>query len=1518
MNYLFIIGSLIIYSIFGELILLTNGDHYHEIFDINKYEISTDCNEKHIQIQEHKVIEQVQLLEKTQIEQIVYYPNDQNTILILEKIGKITILFKDNQQFNSPFKELGTLDLNTKGLPDFTCSDMTQYSLDIFMAVCKSDNDIYISKIECIAEDNKYLSSCNSHLYLNSEELNNCDNLNIITESSWRVKDPEYFSIYCSSQDNFKVKRPLLIGKFNNRANSIQMATLMSSINEIEKISFFDDNTLMILDHRSALHVFRFAFTDDGDITYEQLLWQLFLPNELFYALSYSHEQYAMRFPPIGIIENDIQYSIVILSDHFIYELALPQQSKDFFFTALPINDKISIRNILSDKQIKKGQIQYDEQFYYVCLTYIQNSIECYRINRHQSYTEKLLLRNKYQHPMLLTYPVSFSTITGQTNILITQQMNQTKAVLSLIKNEIERITVLSTSNEEFLCSIVLTAQATSMCNSKQDQNVTLMIYNQKFESTNLYKIDHLQNYNFPNTDSTVLYSTLIRGPAAILQPKCDKNNVEVISLSGFGYEMWEDLYQNFIQHSRIPIRSFLDKGFRTIFLQIDQVKIIIQQEIPNTIYFTQKIYSLNCSSVNIVQKIVSISPYYVIFYQKTTYYTVLKMLRVEEDLLEFECKNVEYPLHDSQHEVFVDLDFINLFFTTNNTIYYTDIYFKDVVTIEIDRKFRQLNFQFLKNDIILGSHQNKLYKIQLTTHFQANHFRTTISEIELGQLSHNFKFFVLQLRKPILTLVVVDDRITLYTIDNLQDIKFDSMLPQFNSIINANETHINYYMLIVPTNKPNELYIYDLSKTGSDRLHAIHKYPIESEPITICYPKMQSFLYCLQFANADINCYFNKMLEFELIASDPTNIDNQFSVAINAQSALSYSVQKTLTINGSFRYQDTMIEKSVKMLEEIKIYKTNYTTELKIMDYYSGPIFNYQLQSAKDYNIKIVPFIMEQDDNLVRFKINQTILGTSVSKEYLIILGDETIGIIDIPQTQYHKQVIQSTIDYDEIKNVFFDQDQPTVNNCTKSFINPLSIAELSAIHIIALFCQSMMVRVNVTSQINQLSFTILSDNQPIEKQFLDNFFFLNVNFKDFLYQNQSSFILEDVKMINFPIQFKPKYKFITVTAMVKGNKRYDSEDRARDNLICIFYGYLDQSQSSLMNGSLLDVIGAANFNRNTLIVNNFQMYCVKGCIIQNANDIKIETIIELIFNDQYSFNLYKLQISFIYATKKQPQYKLINVDTLNIKELMSNVIKNQIEFTYIDTEVQFQNESTYTVNVTTDSLSFDLVQIQRRIEIEQIFKQYTQCQSPPGSLKASYNQYFAISCRNASRNYSEQTQFVKLFLRGEYQINHSVKSVIQAAQIQGNLMLLDIQKGYLNEHVRMLILEQDYNQQDFQLRWFHLNDQFTLLADQNSTPQSVLNVQLCPSNLNEIQGLCMDITISNTGYHHYITTEWLLFIFLIGLPLIISCSFIIFCIINYKAEKQKRVESFGMNLEQQLKKQSSHVQSRMENTIY
>lgn len=60
-----------------------------------------------------------------------------------------------------------------------------------------------------------------------------------------------------------------MVGKFNNQANSIKMVKLEGPINEIEKVSFFDDNTLMILDHRSGLHVYRFTFTDDGEVIYE-------------------------------------------------------------------------------------------------------------------------------------------------------------------------------------------------------------------------------------------------------------------------------------------------------------------------------------------------------------------------------------------------------------------------------------------------------------------------------------------------------------------------------------------------------------------------------------------------------------------------------------------------------------------------------------------------------------------------------------------------------------------------------------------------------------------------------------------------------------------------------------------------------------------------------------------------------------------------------------------------------------------------------------------------------------------------------------------------------------------------------------------------------------------------------------------------------------------------------------------------------------------------------------------------
>ncbi len=118
------------------------------------------------------------------------------------------------------------------------------------------------------------------------------------------------------------------------------------------------------------------------------------------------------------------------------------------------------------------------------------------------------------------------------------------------------------------------------------------------------------------------------------------------------------------------------------------------------------------------------------------------------------------------------------MFISTDTAIYASDIYAKNIIKIETDRRFRDLNFKFLKNNIILGSHLNKLYQIELVNPFKSMEFKSKITEIELGTLGSNFKFFIISIKNPILTLVVVDERITLYTIENLNDIKFDSILP--------------------------------------------------------------------------------------------------------------------------------------------------------------------------------------------------------------------------------------------------------------------------------------------------------------------------------------------------------------------------------------------------------------------------------------------------------------------------------------------------------------------------------------------------------------------------------------------------------------------------------------------------------------------------------------------------------------------------------------------------------------------
>lgn len=57
--------------------------------------------------------------------------------------------------------------------------------------------------------------------------------------------------------------------------------------------------------------------------------------------------------------------------------------------------------------------------------------------------------------------------------------------------------------------------------------------------------------------------------------------------------------------------------------------------------------------------------------------------------------------------------------------------------------------------------------------------------------------------------------------------------------------------------------------------------------PLKISYPINNEYLYCIQNKVADILCYFQKILEFELSSADPSTSDNNFEVEIIAKSSL-------------------------------------------------------------------------------------------------------------------------------------------------------------------------------------------------------------------------------------------------------------------------------------------------------------------------------------------------------------------------------------------------------------------------------------------------------------------------------------------------------------------------------------------------------------------------------------------------------------------------------------------------------
>lgn len=70
---------------------------------------------------------------------------------------------------------------------------------------------------------------------------------------------------------------------------------------------------------------------------------------------------------------------------------------------------------------------------------------------------------------------------------------------------------------------------------------------------------------------------------------------------------------------------------------------------------------------------------------------------------------------------------------------------------------------------------------------------------------------------------------------------------------------------------------------------------------------------------------------------------------------------------------------------------------------------------------------------------------------------------------------------------------------------------------------------------------------------------FFLRVTDQEYIYQKRSSLILDAVEMINYPISLS-SYRFVTVTALVKQNKIYSSNDSKRDQIICIIVGQYNQ----------------------------------------------------------------------------------------------------------------------------------------------------------------------------------------------------------------------------------------------------------------------------------------------------------------------------------------------------------------------
>lgn len=120
------------------------------------------------------------------------------------------------------------------------------------------------------------------------------------------------------------------------------------------------------------------------------MLWQNFQSygTEMFYDITIQSQQNIFQESIQGIEFSSIHYTLVIVSDLYLYELVVPQA-----ITGVPLQiyDKINVPKnwaFLAQMQFLGAiQTQYDNSYYYICIDGLDSQAlfrqHCLKIKRH-------------------------------------------------------------------------------------------------------------------------------------------------------------------------------------------------------------------------------------------------------------------------------------------------------------------------------------------------------------------------------------------------------------------------------------------------------------------------------------------------------------------------------------------------------------------------------------------------------------------------------------------------------------------------------------------------------------------------------------------------------------------------------------------------------------------------------------------------------------------------------------------------------------------------------------------------------------------------------------------------------------------------------------------------------------------------------------------------------------------------------------------------------------------------------